>query len=182
MAKQKMELSQARSIAAEIIEILEPYCEKIAVAGSIRRGKPEVGDIEIVAIPKAVVRPNLLGENVVIGYEIARGIDDLLEMGGQKIKRGAKYAQIATHWGINLDLFIVLPPAEWGVIFMIRTGSGNYSHHMVTQRNKGGALPSYCNVKNGAVWCNGEIIPMPREIDFYEKLSIPYMKPEQRGW
>lgn len=31
---------------------MKPFCEKVRVAGSIRRGKPEVKDIELVAIPK----------------------------------------------------------------------------------------------------------------------------------
>ena len=43
-------LYYASSIASEICELLEPFCEKVEVAGSIRRGKPIVKDIEIVAV------------------------------------------------------------------------------------------------------------------------------------
>ena len=44
--------AEAQAIAQEVVEQLRPHCERIVVAGSIRRKKSEVGDIEIVAIPK----------------------------------------------------------------------------------------------------------------------------------
>lgn len=47
-----MNLDYAKQIAEALIEELRPYCERISIAGSIRRGKQEVKDIEIVAVPK----------------------------------------------------------------------------------------------------------------------------------
>jgi len=47
-----MELEKAKAIAEELKELLAPACERIRIAGSIRRRKPDVGDIEILAIPK----------------------------------------------------------------------------------------------------------------------------------
>ena len=46
-----MELSKARDIADQVIERLRPHCERVQIAGSIRRGKERVKDIEIVASP-----------------------------------------------------------------------------------------------------------------------------------
>src|SRR4030043_2240230 len=46
-----MKLLEASQIAVELVSKLIPYCDKIEVAGSIRRGKGEVRDIDIVAIP-----------------------------------------------------------------------------------------------------------------------------------
>jgi len=50
-----MELLPATQIAEAIIEKLAPYCKIINIAGSIRRQKTEVKDIELVVLPKKEV-------------------------------------------------------------------------------------------------------------------------------
>ncbi len=47
-----MELSKASIIAESIKRLLTGTCTRIEIAGSIRRRKQEVGDIEILCIPK----------------------------------------------------------------------------------------------------------------------------------
>ncbi|MDP2873417.1 MAG: hypothetical protein Q8P31_12890, partial [Bacillota bacterium] len=47
-----MELQKARVIAEELKMLLEPGCARIEIAGSIRRRKPDPGDIELLFIPK----------------------------------------------------------------------------------------------------------------------------------
>jgi DNA polymerase/3'-5' exonuclease PolX len=75
-----MELSRAREIAKRVLVLLRPFCERAEIAGSIRRGKPEVGDIEIVVIPKDE------------GFEFhVPGLFDCCEF----IKNGPRYKQIA---------------------------------------------------------------------------------------
>ena len=43
-----MELQEAQKFANQIVEHISPFCERIAVAGSIRRRKPIVRDVDIV--------------------------------------------------------------------------------------------------------------------------------------
>jgi len=38
MTASPMSLRAARAVGSEMVEVLRPYCERIAVAGSIRRG------------------------------------------------------------------------------------------------------------------------------------------------
>lgn len=59
-----MKLEAARRIAEQLIESMQPYCERVMIAGSIRRGRAEVKDIEICAqarwsmkIPAALAVP-----------------------------------------------------------------------------------------------------------------------------
>ena len=47
-----MKLAQAENLARRVVETMAPYCERVEIAGSIRRGKAEPKDIEIVAIPR----------------------------------------------------------------------------------------------------------------------------------
>ncbi|MBE3038289.1 MAG: hypothetical protein IMZ62_05710, partial [Chloroflexi bacterium] len=146
-----------------------PYCKRIEIAGSIRRGKPEVGDIEIVALPD--------GNFEVLDIEIV--LPGLLP-GADFIKNGSRYKQIALPDGINLDLFLVRPPAEWGVIFLLRTGPADFSRKAVTPKSKGGLLPSNCRVRDGQVWRNDIDIPMDEEEDFLKLIGLSGLAPEKR--
>ena len=46
-----MQYKQAKEIADNIVLMLSPFCDRIEIAGSIRRKKELIGDVEIVAIP-----------------------------------------------------------------------------------------------------------------------------------
>jgi DNA polymerase/3'-5' exonuclease PolX len=45
-------LDTARKVATALMGLLLPVCERLEIAGSIRREKPQVSDIELVAIPR----------------------------------------------------------------------------------------------------------------------------------
>ena len=175
MSKQKIPLETAKEIAERVIEKLAPLCERIEIAGSIRRQKEEVGDIEIVAIPRPV--------SDLFGNPTTDHMLDLFDYStiGRLEMGGHKYKKIVLTEGPQLDLFIVTPPAQWGVLFLIRTGPAEYSHTIVTTKMHGGLLPSHMHVKDGAIWIN-DLIPLetPEEADVYNLLGIPYVEPEAR--
>ena len=183
-----MELSKARDIADQVIERLRPHCERVQIAGSIRRGKERVKDIEIVASPLLYHEADLLGEQVTVN-PFERYPWGYL---GYVMKNGTRYKQIALAGfsgqveAISLDLLIVLPPAQWGVIYTIRTGPAEFSHWCVTQRKKGGGLPSNCVVKDGGVHRVGDhrsplqLIPMTEELEFLDFLGLGWVEPGER--
>jgi len=45
-------------VAADVCAALTPACERLVVAGSLRRQKATVGDVEILYITKTEVRPD----------------------------------------------------------------------------------------------------------------------------
>ena len=53
--KRKMGLKGAEALANRMIQVLKPVCQRIEVAGSIRRRKETIGDVEIVCIPNEFV-------------------------------------------------------------------------------------------------------------------------------
>jgi len=71
-----MELEKAKVIADTVVKALAPYCERIMVAGSIRRQKPTVRDIDLVLVVRD--RQNLdsalmgMGNYKMSGLKIAR--------------------------------------------------------------------------------------------------------------
>ena len=174
--KTKIQLAIAQTIGEHLVEKLAPYCHRIEIAGSIRRQKAEIGDIEIIAQAKPQV--DLFGAPME-AHQLDT-IDWMHLIGGTLIKGGHKYKQIKLPEDLQLDLFIVTPPAQWGVLFLIRTGPEEYSHRLVTRKSEGGLLPSYLRIKEGAVWSNNHIIETPEEQDVYHLIGIPYAEPWKR--
>jgi DNA polymerase/3'-5' exonuclease PolX len=191
-----MRHSSALRLAESLVRQLRPVCKRIEVKGSICRLKPEVKDIEILAIPDLtpVPRPRPeFGKPIPKVYKTA--LDKLLaEMERDELiifkKGGDRYKQL---WlkdaAIAVDLFLVLPPAQWGVQAVIRTGPAEFSHWMVTRKSKGGALPDQFIVEDGVVGdrvfsLKGETrrgeIPMPEEIDFLSFCDLDWIEPKDR--
>lgn len=173
--KTKLPLRDAAALALLMCERLKPYCRRIEIAGSIRRRKSEIGDIELVAMP--YFSDDLFGSST--GDHKLNGVD--WESFGRVVKNGNKYKQIELFEGVNLDLFIVTPPAQWGVLFLIRTGSAEFSHRFVTSKQAGGLLPSYLKVKDGAIWSRNHIVPTPEEKDVFDLAGVGWIEPERRS-
>lgn len=173
-----MKRDEAARIAQKWVERIRPYCQRVEIAGSLRRGKPEVKDIEIVAEPKINQAVDLFGQPVGQTSQLDVYLSGLT--GVRFVKAGPKYKQIALPEGIKLDLFVVTPPAQWGVIMAIRTGPADYSRWLVTQRRYNGPLPSNLRVKDGAVWNGTKIVPTPEESDFFAILGLANDPPELR--
>ena len=178
--KTKTPYAKALDIAMQYKDELEPYCERLEIAGSIRRKEEMVGDIEIVAIPKFETWGNQLFGEPITYNALEKVIAEASRNGLVLIKNGQRYKQMQLVEGINLDLFICLPPAQWGVIYLIRTGSAEFSRKVVTQRKYGGYLPSDCIVKDGQVLRDGVLILMSEEEDYLELLGMSGLKPEER--
>lgn len=179
-----MDLEHARQIASEMVSHLSPACTRIEVAGSVRRGKAEVHDIDLVLVP----RPGLdLWKQPTYEWTEVDSVLGLLEVKGRmfQVKGGDRYRQLhVLPEGLHLELWLVLPPAQWGVIFTLRTGPAEFGHWLVTKRSQGGALPSYLAVREGAVYNGDKLIPTPEEADFFRELNLKWTEPAQRcpGW
>lgn len=176
--KSKIALSEAQKLSNEIIKKLALDCERIEAAGSVRRLKPEVGDLEIVCIPKR--ETNLFGEPgaSLLNYRLIELIQSgyLLSAGAD----GDKYKKFyLAPSGVQLDLFITTPE-QWGVIFTIRTGSRDFSHRLVTSQSQGGMLPGGFKVGGGRLWWWDALISTPEEIDFFDAIGLDWIDPKAR--
>lgn len=178
-----MNLENASRIARDLCRRIEPGCEQLQIAGGIRRKKADPHDIELVAIPKLAPVTDLFGQTTGHVNVLETILEELLTAG--VLETGPKNGQRMKQYrvppsGVMVDLFVVLPPAQWGVLYAIRTGPAHYSHWLVTQRAKGGALPDDAFVRDGAVWVDMEVLPMPTEESFFAFLELPVTPPENR--
>jgi DNA polymerase/3'-5' exonuclease PolX len=190
-----MNLAGARAIAEEVRDALSPDCERIQIAGSIRRGKPEVKDIEIVYIPRMILpQPALFDLGLSADSSIPatdRAIDDLIANAtlarDDKVKRwGPKYKRaVHVQTGMVVELFAATGD-NWGYIYALRTGPAEFNHLLVTKKAYGGAMPADMYVHSGYLWhTDGEAgahtcCHMPSEEVFFATLQLPCWPPEER--
>jgi DNA polymerase/3'-5' exonuclease PolX len=161
-----MKLEIARQIAERVRSEMVPYCERVEIAGSIRRRKPEVRDIEIVAIPK----PYDVG---LFASGVALVVDRWTIVRGQL---PCRYTQRILPEGIALDLFFATPE-NWGLIYAIRTGSADYSRYVLA---RGWVLNGYKGV-DGMLTRDGVSVSVREEGELFRLAGVPWIEPEARN-
>lgn len=154
--------------AERIVTALRPFCHRIEIAGSLRRQRPMVGDIEIVCLPKRPV--NLFDEPLPGKTEL----DLFLEERVKLVKNGAKYKQFS-YAGRQVDLFLP-SPETWGEVFLIRTGSHEFNLWLVQ---------TICPARGvrfdgGRVYRSGVLLETREEIDVLNALELPWIEPSFR--
>jgi DNA polymerase/3'-5' exonuclease PolX len=186
-----MKLDEARTIAGVLCDLLRPACEQVVIAGSIRREKAAVKDVEIVCLPTS--RANLFGEpagNVLAAQiEAAMAREVHLSWDRQTLRNGERYKRFWwAGWnpsaGIAVDLFIA-DRENFGNILAIRTGNAEFSRLLVTLRTLGGLMPSGIHQRDGYLWRQdgsggfNRRVPCPDEAAFFAALGIDTV-PEPR--
>lgn len=162
-----MNLEKASLIAERIKAQLAPHCERIEIAGSIRRRKSDVGDIEMVVIPKP--------------YDVglfASGIAPIVSAWPKvRGELPCKYTQRTLPDGIALDLFFATAE-NWGLIFAIRTGSADYSHRVLAC----GWVRNGYKSADGMLTRGGVALAVPEERDLFRLAGVPWVEPEARSF
>jgi DNA polymerase/3'-5' exonuclease PolX len=184
-----VKLATATIVAECLRQEFEPFCERIEVAGSIRRQRPEVKDIEIVCVPSWGTNPaNLLPDhkndlNVLWHYAtsvlqtrvewIKPGVSELIRW---TIKPDGKYWR---GWlpeeKIKLDLFLATPE-NFGLILAIRTGPAKFSEALVTHAK----YNTRYRVVDGYLRNDAVARPIFDERELFDVLGLEYVEPHER--
>ena len=112
-----MYLSTAQNIANDFIKLIQPYTHRIEIAGSVRREKQQVNDIDIVAIPHSYKLEMFLRGDEAKKHEI------YLQQSGPKHKKVIFKSAKIELWFATKE--------NWGLIYLIRTGSAKFSQQML---------------------------------------------------
>jgi DNA polymerase/3'-5' exonuclease PolX len=177
--KEKRPYIEGLKAAMKLEVMLGSACERIEIAGSIRRRRAVVGDIELVAIPRKRWRQALFGE----AEEKETWLDMLLRESPaeyQLIQDGPR-KKLFLYRGFPVDLFLT-DEAQWGVVYTLRTGSVDFSKWLVTSRLQGGARRVDRFVRGCRVWAMGEAEPLstPEEPHVFHALGVPWVPLEMR--
>lgn len=108
---------EAVKIGDAVVAALGPYCARIELAGSLRRGREVVGDIDVVCLPHPGQSAGLRSRAKAKSQVVSEGDHSLI-------------VQLAT--GVQIDIWFAAPetsdllsrtPTTWGTILLCRTGS-----------------------------------------------------------
>lgn len=170
-----MQYLDALKTANEVKDLLAPFCERIEIAGSIRRQKSEVKDIEIVAIPKPY-ETGLFCSGLATVVEEWEAIKGQLEYKGRPGVKACKYTQRRLPNGMILDLFFA-NATNWGYIFALRTGPSEFNiSRLIPAAKKQGY-----HFMNGYLHYGKKAIPTPEEADLFKILQLPFIAPVARS-
>ncbi len=181
MGTGKIDLDVAQRIANQLVDHVRSAMDRVEIAGSVRRQKPVVGDIELVGIPAD--QEKLISLLRDVGQTIKPGTPDVIPWAP---KPGSKYIRVRLNEGMNLDLFVA-NPLNWGGLYLMRTGSaagsdGNAFNGFVPgmfsrfKKLSGGGRMTDCMPTTTA----GEQIPLREESDFFDLLEMNFVPPVER--
>jgi len=159
MERGKIAVERAEKVAAAVIKCLSPHCQRVEVAGSIRRRKAWVNDIDLVLIPCDLW--NL--HHKIMGLGPVR-------MSGNKIMR-------VMVGDIQVDIYFAAPET-WATLLLIRTGSAENNIRLATLAKKRGWRLAASG--DGLFDEHGERIAGDSEESIYQALDLPWQRPEER--
>jgi DNA polymerase/3'-5' exonuclease PolX len=155
-------------------------------AGSLRRGRPEVGDVEHVIEPAfgeveiggglfpKRERVNLFASHLdalVAGQTVTKHI-----YGATGFRWGERYRGVDFR-GFNHELFFA-DADNWGAMLLIRTGPADFSQRVVTALKNGGMYRQ----QDGYLWANGDVkVPVPDEQTYLRLAGMPWKEPHERA-
>jgi len=161
---QRVPLDVALATAEEVVAALSSAggCRRCTYAGSLRRGRETIGDIDILAAsdqPRAMMR-------------VFRELPQVLEV----IASGDTKTSVRTYRGLQIDLRVV-PLECWGAALQYFTGS---KQHNVRVRelavHKGLKLSEYGLFDAES----GELLVADTEEAVYQRLGLAWVPPELR--
>jgi len=192
--KRKYPRAEALRVAKELCDALKPVCvpDRLIVAGSLRRRKELVGDVEIVFVPKVEVLPSadLFGGGEPVVRNLADEVIDGLVRDGVLRKRlsrdgrpawGAKN-KLALHANslIPVDLFTATEES-WFNYLVCRTGPAELNTLIASKAQELGWMWNpYGSGFSRASGLGREVRVMGSEREVFEFVGLPYKEPWER--
>lgn len=181
------------AVARELTQALRDLCEpeKFKWAGSLRRMKPEVGDIELVYVPRIEQRKDpadLLGKEIPTNL-VDEKLDELLRAGVLERRVGEKGGtswgeqnKLAVHkaTGIGIDFFAAeTSKRNFHTLLVCRTGSQACNTRLcMAAIERGWQWDPYRGIRDRRT---KELLYVPdSERGLFEYLGLPYLEPSQR--
>lgn len=167
----RIPLARALKFGEQICDVLDVFCDKIEIAGSIRRERPMVGDIDIVCVT----------------YKQASLEDRLIAHHCHIERSGEQY--IVAKWiqtGIQIDIWMAHPasadlfsstPTNFGSVLLCRTGSKEHNIFLVEHAK---SLGLRWHPHKGVFDGNGKLIASETEEDIFHALKLDFVPPQKR--
>jgi len=165
-----LDRAEVEPLAFKIVSTIDPFCIRAEVAGSIRRRKPTVNDIDVVVQPKPQSWIQVI-------KEIRREFGAITEKQGEKL--ATLYVPFESKQGkgyVEVDLYRA-SEGTWGILLLIRTGSAEHNIYLCNLAIRKGYRLAY---SHGLLNEKGEVIASKTEQDVFQALGLDFIPPEDR--
>ena len=191
MSEQRFLWAVARQVAEEIIYALTPCCARIEIAGSLRRKKPDVGDIEILHIPRfddipapgnLFCQPINLADKIILDLEANGILERRLNSRGREAFGPLNKLMRHVASGIPVDLFATTEEC-WYNALVCRTGPADLNKQIAAAAIAKGWHwnvygPGFSRPAGNTRETEAHLVISERDV--FEFVGLPYLEPEQR--
>jgi DNA polymerase/3'-5' exonuclease PolX len=166
-----LKLPRASAIALKLQESMQPYCHQIEIAGSIRRAKPYVGDVDFVILPRD-----------------RAGLEQRIHLAGwERVTEGPQNCiyrvKLSDGFPLQIDIFYARPttsdlfkttPTNFGTLLLCRTGSKEHNIKLVEHAKKMGLR---WNPYEGVFDAHDRLLASETETAIFRALELDYLAP-----
>jgi DNA polymerase/3'-5' exonuclease PolX len=161
----ELDLKEAGKLAEAIKAAVEAHCKRIEVAGSIRRQKPKVHDIDFVVVAKSDSDWKAINE-------VLRRLKAKPNCSGNQLIK----TFVPCQDGLFQVDFYRAKPETFGIHLLVRTGSAEHNCWLAGYAISKGMRLKY---SEGLIR-DGKPIAGEEEKSVFEALGLPYPQPIQR--
>lgn len=169
-----LDRSEVEPLAAKVLQVLEPFCDRVEVAGSFRRLRTVINDLDVVVQPKPLpscwlnmvkaLRTEFVAVTEKQGDKLAT-----LYLPVLSVQKGPGYFQV--------DLYRA-EARTWGILLLVRTGSKEHNVKLCSLAIKKGFHLLYSMGLVQTV--GGKIVAGRTEEEVFQALGLAYIEPKDR--
>jgi DNA polymerase/3'-5' exonuclease PolX len=186
--KTKYQAFEARAVAEHLKELLSPLCSRIEIAGSLRRGKSLVGDIELLFVPRGTKECHVAGslflkeERSVVDVRLEELLGEGVLQKRLKINHTETWGpsnKFAVHIesGIPVDFFCTSEECWWNAL-VCRTGSADTNLLLAQSAQRQGC--SFVSCGAGVRDPAGNVHQTHSEEEVFRLCGVRYREPRFR--
>lgn len=174
-------------VAEALVDLLKPYCVRIEIAGSLRRGKADVGDVEICYVSKVgdlskvgelFAAPGLLADAFINELLVGK-LAQRLNAEGNATWGNLNKLAVHRATGLPVDLFREPKLEDWFRTLVIRTGPKDFNLRLIAgAKERGLVLHAYGESFSRVD--SLEPVQVTSEKHFLELCGFDWIEPKER--
>ncbi len=161
----ELALPEVRSLAEEVKAAVAVHCDKIEIAGSIRRQRPTVHDIDFVVVANSDAEWQKINEAL-------RRLKAKPNCQGNAVIK----AYVPCETGLFQVDFYRAKPETFGIHLLVRTGSADHNMWLAAYANSKGMRLKYSQ----GLLKEEKAVAGENEKAVFEALGLPYPTPSER--
>ena len=184
--KHRWPRADAVAVARELVDAIQPHCERLVVAGSLRRRKRTIGDVEIIYMTRIDVRPAgddlfrteqvRIAEEAIQRLEEAQVLVRRLNTRGNETYGPKNKLMVHVASGMPVDLFAATDDV-WHNYLVCRTG-GVQNNIRIAQAAQ--AMGWKWNPYGVGFSRPGDVHQVNSEREVFDFVGLDYVEPWER--